>query len=376
MNAKNIFLVIVSFILVSCNQKQNSTQLIDNDLFGTLVDGKEVKLFTLQNKNGVVTQITNYGGRVVNLWTPDKNGNFDDIVLGYETMEGYLKSNEIYYGALIGRYGNRIGKGMFHLNDTVYKLALNNDENHLHGGIDGFNNVVWEASQIDEQTLELRYLSPDMEEGYPGNLKVKVKYQLTDDNELKTEYWATTDKPTPVNLTQHSFFNLKGVGNGDVLDNILQINADFYTPVDKGLIPTGDIAPVEGTPMDFRNPTAVGKRINDDFEQLKFGLGYDHNWVLNQSDSGLTFAAKVVEPVSGRTIKVYTNEPGLQVYTGNFLDGSDSGKGGKTFGYRGAICLETQHFPDSPNKPDFPTTILNPGDEYYSICVYKFGVEK
>jgi aldose 1-epimerase len=291
-------------------------------------------------------------------------------------LDGYLNSNEIYYSALIGRYGNRIAKGKFTLNDSVYTLATNNNENHLHGGIKGFCNVVWDAKKIDGQTLELYYLSPDGEEGYPGNLNVKVVYTLTNDNELKTEYWATTDKPTPVNLTQHSFFNLQGVGSGDVKDHILQINADFYTPVDAGLIPTGELAPVEGTPMEFRTPTAVGARVDENFEQLVFGKGYDHNWVLNTTESGLNFAAKVVEPVSGRTLEVFTNEPGVQFYGGNFLDGSDSGKGGKIFSHRSALCLETQHFPDSPNQPNFPSTILNPGEEYYSVCVYKFGVEK
>jgi aldose 1-epimerase len=324
----------------------------------------------------LVAQVTNYGGRIISLWTPDKDGNFDDIVIGYNTLDGYLNSNEIYYGALIGRYGNRIAKGQFTLNDSVYTLAQNNGENHLHGGENGFNNKVWEARQLDEQTLELKYLSKDGEEGYPGNLDVTVSYQLTNDNELEIEYWAKTDKPTPVNLTQHSFFNLAGAGSGNVKDHILQINAAYYTPVDSGLIPTGEIAPVEGTPMDFRTPTAIGARENDNFEQLIFGKGYDHNWVLNKAEDDLNFAAKVLEPTTGRTLEVYTNEPGLQFYGGNFLDGSDTGKNGKVYSHRSAFCLETQHFPDSPNHPDFPSTILQPGDEYYSICVYKFGVEK
>ena len=324
----------------------------------------------------MVAQITNYGGRIINLWTPDKNGDFADIVVGYESLAEYLKSNEIYYGTLIGRYGNRIAKGKFALNDSVYTLATNNKVNHLHGGVKGFNNVVWDAKRIDGQTLELTYVSPDGEEGYPGNLNVKVVYTLTNDNELKTEYWATTDKPTPVNLTQHSFFNLKGAGNGDVNDHLMQILADSYIPIDSTLIPFGEIATVEGTPFDFRKPTAIGARVNDDNEQLKYGGGYDHNWVLNKAETGLNYATKVVEPASGRTLEVFTNEPGIQFYGGNFMDGSDSGKGGKVFSYRGALALETQHFPDSPNQQAFPTTILNPGEEYYSVCVYKFGVEK
>jgi len=373
---KKILFLVVLVILFSCTKPPKSPELIDNAAFKTEFEGKVVSLFTLKNKNGLVAQITNYGGRVINLWTPDKDGNYEDIVIGYNNLDGYLHSNEIYYGTLIGRYGNRIAKGQFVLNDSVYTLATNNGANHLHGGVNGFNNVVWDANQLDDQTLELKYLSKDGEEGYPGNLQVTVIYQLTNDNELQIEYWAKTDKPTPVNLTQHSFFNLKGVGSGDVKDQLLQINADYYTPVDSGLIPTGEIAPVEGTPMDFRTPTPIGQRVDEDFEQLEFGKGYDHNWVLNSPEGDLNFAAKVVEPTSGRTLEVYTNEPGIQFYGGNFLTGSDTGKNGKVYSHRSALCLETQHFPDSPNQPNFPSTILQPGDEYYSICVYKFGVEK
>lgn len=367
-----LFLAIIA--LFGCSQQSNQPGLIDETTFSGMLDGKKVSLYTLKNDNGVVTQITNFGGRVVSLWVPDKKGDFEDIVTGYNTLDGYLNSKEIYYGALIGRYGNRIAKGEFTLNDTVYTLVQNNGENHLHGGTKGFNDVVWDASQTDAQTLVLTYTSPHMEEGYPGNLDVKVQYQLTNENELKIEYWATTDRPTPVNLTHHSFFNLKGDGNGTINDHILQINADFYTPVDEGLIPTGEIAPVEGTPMDFRAPTAIGERVDDDFEQLEYGLGYDHNWVLVPAESGLNFAARVVEPESGRAMEVYTNEPGLQFYGGNFLDGSDTGKYGKPYEFRTSFALETQHFPDSPNQPEFLSTILEPGEEYYSVCVYRFGV--
>jgi aldose 1-epimerase len=374
---KNTWFILTMLVLFSCGQPQpEQPVLLDKGSFETEHDGKPVDLYTLKNSNGLVAQITNYGGKVVNLWTPDKEGNFNDIVLGFETIDEYFNTSEIYFGSLIGRYGNRIGSGTFSINDTVYTLAQNNNGNALHGGIKGFNNVVWDATQLDAQTLELTYLSFDMEEGYPGNLNVKVAYKLTDDNELKIEYWATTDKATPVNLTHHSFFNLKGAGNGDINDHIVQINADFYTPVDDGLIPTGEIAPVEGTPMDFRKPTPIGERVDNDFEQLKFGNGYDHNWVLNQADGGLTFAAKVFEPNSGRTMEVYTNEPGIQFYGGNFLDGSVTGKQGKIYPFRSALCLETQHYPDSPNKPGFPSTILEPGEEYHSVCVYKFGVEE
>ncbi len=373
---KNVIFLFALVVMFSCTKPPRQPELVDNIKFKTEYDDKEVRLFTLKNRYGMVVQITNYGGRVINLWTPDRLGNYDNIVIGYDTLDNYLNSNEIYYGTLIGRYGNRIAKGQFVLNDSVYTLAQNNGENHLHGGETGFNNVVWDAKQLDEQTLELKYLSKDGEEGYPGNLDVTVLYQLTNDNELEIEYWAKTDKPTPVNLTQHSYFNLAGAGSGDVKDHILQINADYYTPVDSGLIPTGEITPVEGTPMDFRTPIPIGARVDNDFEQLKFGKGYDHNWVLNQEENDLNFAAKVVEPTTGRTLEVYTNEPGIQFYGGNFLDGSDKGRGGKIFSHRSALCLETQHFPDSPNQPDFPSTILQPGDEYYSICVYKFGVEE
>jgi aldose 1-epimerase len=373
---KNTLILIAMVLLFSCTKPTSQPVLVDEASFKTEHDGKTIELFTLKNASGLVAQITNYGGKVINLWTPDKNGDFADIVIGYETSAEYLNTTEIYYGTLIGRYGNRIANGQFTLNDSVYTLAKNNGENHLHGGIKGFNIVVWDAKKLDDQTLELNYLSVDGEEGYPGNLNVKVVYTLTDDNELKIEYWATTDKSTHVNLTHHSFFNLKGAGNGDVNDHIMQIMADAYTPVDSTLIPTGEIAPVEGTPFDFRTPTAIGARIADDNQQLKYGGGYDHNWVLNKAETGLNYAAKVVESASGRTMEVFTNEPGMQFYGGNFMTGNDTGKGGKVFAFRGAFCLETQHFPDSPNKPQFPSTILNPGMEYYSVCVYKFGVEK
>ncbi|RIJ48575.1 galactose mutarotase [Maribellus luteus] len=372
---KNSIVALLLVLSFACAPEKKMPELIPAANFQKEVDEKPVNLYTLKNSQGVVTQITNFGGKVVSLWTPDKQGNFGDVVLGFNTIDEYLKTSEKYFGSLIGRYGNRIANGQFALNDTVYTLAKNNGENALHGGIVGYNNVVWDAEQPDDQTLVLMYHSPDGEEGYPGNLDVKVQYKLTDANELKIEYWATTDKATPVNLTHHSFFNLKGAGQGDVNEHVVQINADNYTPVDAGLIPTGEIAPVEGTPMDFRTPTAIGARINDDFGQLKLGNGYDHNWVLNQAANGLTFAAKVVEPQTGRTMEVYTNEPGMQFYGGNFLDGKAVGKEGVPYAFRGAFCMETQHFPDSPNKPEFPSTILEPGNEYYSICVYKFGVE-
>ncbi|MCT4644420.1 MAG: galactose mutarotase [Carboxylicivirga sp.] len=371
---KNIILYLLfGVLLFSCKPSNNSSvKLIPESNFNTTINGKAIKLFTLKNSNGIVTQITNYGGRVVNLWTPDKNGRFEDIVLGYESIDGYLNSNEIYFGALIGRYGNRLAKGQFTINNIDYTLAVNNGENHLHGGVDGFNNVVWDAKQLDESTLELSYLSKDMEEGYPGNLKVKVIYSLTDQNELKILYKATTDAPTYVNLTHHSFFNLHGAGKGSINDHVLMIDADHYTPVDEGLIPTGEIAPVRGTPMDFTQATAIGERVDQDFEQLIYGLGYDHNWVLNGNDKMIRLAASVLEPKNGRMIEVWTNEPGLQFYGGNFLEGKDVGKYGLSYKHRTAFCLETQHYPDSPNHAHFPSTLLSPGEEYESVCIYKF----
>lgn len=375
MKTINLFFLMLLILAFACTKAPRQVPVMDASTFGGQVDGKKVELFTLRNAKGMTVQITNYGGRVVDLWVPDKNGNFSDVVLGYPTLNGYLNSHEIYFGTLIGRYGNRIGKGQFILNDSVYKLAVNNGPNHLHGGIKGFNNVVWDAVRSDDNTLLLSYLSPDGEEGYPGNLQVNVTYELTDNNELKIDYKATTDKPTPVNLTHHSYFNLKGAGEGDILDHVMQIYGSYYTPVDSGLIPTGEIASVEGTVFDFRTPTAIGARIGDDNQQLKYGLGYDHNWVLDSNGDSLHKAAKVVEPVSGRIMEVYTNEPGIQFYTGNFLAGKDTGKNGKVYPYRGALCLETQHFPDSPNKPAFPSAILDPDKEYHSICIYKFSAE-
>ena len=375
---RKIWLFFLAVALFSCSQPKQSKQpiLVDEVKFAAEHDGKPVALYTLKNSNGLVAQITNFGAKVVSLYTPDKNGDFDDIVTGFSSIDEYFNTSETYFGATIGRYGNRIGGAKFKINDITYNLAKNDGENALHGGEKGFYAVVWDANKINDNTLELTYLSPDMEEGYPGNLNVKLVYTLTNDNELKIEYFATTDKTTHVNLTHHSFFNLQGNESNDVKDHVLQINADSYTPVDDSLIPTGEIASVEGTPMDFRIPTPIGSRINADFEQLKIGNGYDHNWVLNTVENGLNFAAKVVEPTSGRTLEVYTNEPGIQFYSGNFLDGTAIGKGGKAYNFRSSFCLETQHFPDSPNKPNFPSTLLEPESQYYSICVYKFGAEQ
>lgn len=330
---------------------------------------------TLKNKNGMMATITPYGGKIISLMVPDRNGKLGDVVLGYDSAKQYPDGNP-YFGALIGRYGNRIAKGKFVLEGTDYQLKTNNGLNALHGGPGGFHNVNWRLEKSElTNTVELYYLSQDGEEGYPGNMKVKVTYSLTDDNELVIDYEATTDKATIVNLTHHSFFNLAGAGNGTILDHSLFINADKFTPVDEGLIPTGELKEVKGNPFDFTKATKIGDRIDENDAQLKNGKGYDHNWVLNRKDDGLSLAAIVSEPVSGRVMEVWTTEPGLQFYSGNFLDGTDIGKQGKKYTFRTAFCLEAQHFPDSPNQPLFPSTVLKPGEVYNQKTIYKFKVQ-
>lgn len=371
----SLFFMLAIALFVRCSETKNTLPLVDNNGFEQKINNKDVKLYNLKNTNGLVAQITNLGGRVVSLFVPDKNGEFADVSLGFKTAQEYLDANSAFYGAAIGRYGNRIANGTFVIEEDTFKLALNNGPNALHGGPTGYFNRVWEANQINDSKLELHYLSQDMEEGYPGNLDIKIIYELTDSNALKIEYYANTDKATLVNLTNHTYFNLAGEGKGTINNHVLYINADAYTPVDSTLIPTGEIVTVENTPMDFRTPEAIGKRVDDEFEQLKFGNGYDHNWVLNTHENGLTHAATLTEPESGRIMEVYTNEPGIQFYGGNFMDGTDMGKYGKSFDFREALCLETQHFPDSPNHPNFPSTLLNPGEEYYSICIYQFKTE-
>lgn len=343
--------------------------------FDSTVDGKQTKLYYLKSKGNVQVAITNYGAKIVSLLAPDKSGKLEDVELGYDNISRYVTTKERYYGGIVGRYGNRIAKGKFKLDGKEYTLATNNGQNHLHGGKKGFNDVVWDAEQTAPNSLKLHYLSKDGEEGYPGNLDVTLTYTLTDSNELKIDYSATTDKATVVNLTNHSFFNLAGAGNGTINDHIMMINADKFTPVDSTLITTGKLEAVKGTPMDFTTPTRIGERVDADFEQLKFGKGYDHNYVLNKKGNELSLAAKVEEPVSGRTLEVWTTEPGIQFYGGNFLDGTDKGKDGKTYGHREAFALETQHYPDSPNKPEFPSVVLKPGATYTSECIYKFGVK-
>lgn len=344
--------------------------------FDTVIDGKQVSLYQLTNRNGAEICITNYGGIVVSLLVPDSDGTMTDVVLGHSTIDGYLHSPEKFLGALIGRYGNRIGGCRFDLDGKCHSIRSNNPDCALHGGIKGYNEVVWEASQIDTQTLHLSYLSPDGEEGFPGNLKVEVTYALTNENAMEIHYRATTDKATVCNLTHHSFFNLNGDGGGEVTNHIVTIDAPFYTPMDDKSVPTGEIASVAGTPMDFLHPVALGQRIDDDFEQLRFGRGYDHNYVLAKKFPGeYAFAAEAYSPRTGIVMTVYTTEPGVQLYTGNWLNGF-TGKCRRRYSARTAVCFETQHFPDSPNKPHFPSTVLRPGETYTQTCRYQFSVRK
>ena len=360
------------FLLVAAAVRMPAATTIAQAPFGTTRDGTPVSIYTLTNKNGVVARITNYGGIIVSLQTRDRMGKLADIVLGFDSLDGYLGRSP-YFGALIGRYGNRIGQARFVLDGHEFQLEKNNGANSLHGGRVGFDKRVWNARQLPDGGLELRYLSKDGEEGYPGNLTTVVTYSLSDTNELRIDYAATTDKDTVVNLTNHSYFNLKGAGSGDVLGHVVLLNADRFTPVDAGLIPTGELRNVQGTPFDFRRATAIGARIQAGDEQLKLGKGYDHNWALNRSGEGLSLAARVQEPTSGRILEVLTTEPGIQFYTGNGLDGSIKGKNGNVYPSRSAFCLETQHFPDSPNKPSFPSTVLKPGQKYHSTTVFRFS---
>jgi aldose 1-epimerase len=351
---------------------------ISRESFGKTADGESVDVFTLTNNLGMQAKITNYGAIVVSLKTPDRTGKMDDVVLGFNDLDGYLKGHP-YFGAIVGRYGNRIAKGRFTLNGVEYKLAVNNGENHLHGGIKGFDKVVWTAKEMRTKmgpALSLTYISKDGEEGYPGTVTATVVYTLTNNNELKLDYTVTTDKDTVTNLTHHSYFNLAGEGNGDILSHILTLNAARFTPTDAGSIPTGELKAVAGTPFDFLKPTVIGKRINEQDQQLQFGGGYDHNFIVNGKAGTLRSAATVYEPTSGRVLEVWTTEPGVQFYTGNFLDGTLTGKSGKVYQKRFGFCLETQHYPDSPNHPAFPTTTLKKGATYRSTTVYRFKVRK
>lgn len=342
--------------------------------FGKMKDGKEISVYTLVNEKGNKVRITNYGAKIVSIEVPDKAGKLADVTLGYKSGEEWLKGDP-YFGAIVGRYANRIAKGRFTLDSVEYKLALNNGANSLHGGPTGCHSQLWNAEVITQDkypSLKLTYHSPDMEEGYPGNLDITVIYTWTADNALKINYEATSDKNTICNLTNHVYFNLKGEGNGDILDHEVMINADAFTPVDTTLIPTGELRPVKGTPFDFLTPTAVGKRINDKYEQLITGKGYDHNWVLNTKNSITVLAASAYEPASGRLLEVYTTEPGVQFYTGNFLKGDQIGKTGKPYNFRNGMCFEAQVFPDTPNHPTFPSCVLKKGEKYTQTTIYKF----
>lgn len=359
--------------LAGCSQTPSTSEKgnarVTRQDFGKLPDGSAIDLYTLSNGKGMEARIMTYGAAVVSLTAPDKAGKYADVVNGMDNVEGYLKPVP-YFGAAIGRYGNRIGGAQFTLEGQQYHTPKNDGDNTLHGGNRGFDKRVWTAKESNGG-VEFTYVSADGEEGFPGTLTAHILYTVTPDNELRIEYNATTDKPTVVNLTNHSYFNLKGQGEGDILDHQVTINADRFTPVDKGLIPTGELKAVAGTPFDFTKATAIGARIGQNDEQLVFGKGYDHNWVLN--GSGMKKAAEVYEASTGRVMEVSTDQPGLQFYTGNFLDGTIHGKGGKVYAQRSAFCMETQHFPDSPNKPSFPTTELKPGEQYHTVTVYKFS---
>jgi aldose 1-epimerase len=357
-------------------QRTKPTNHVMKSLFGTTPEGEAVELYTLSNVNGVKISAATYGCIITELQVPDQNGAFDDVVLGFETLDDYLAGHP-YLGAVVGRYSNRIAAGRFVLDGVEYRLATNNGPNHLHGGVRGFDKVIWQGQGLaDDQGagVTFTYTSRDGEEGYPGTMAIRVTYRLTDSNELICGYHATADRATHVNLTQHSYFNLAGRDARDILGHEMMINADHFTPVDSTLIPTGELRDVSGTPLDFRKPTRIGSRIDKDEEQLKLANGYDHNYVLSRPDDSLVLAARVHEPVTGRVMEVYTSEPGVQLYTGNFLDGRITGKGGGMYGKHQGFCLETQHFPDSPNQPHFPSTVLRPDDSYTSQTIFRFGL--
>jgi aldose 1-epimerase len=355
----------------------NAAPSVSKRAYGTLPDGQAVAEYTLNNDNGLIVRIIEYGAIITELLVPDRDGIVADVALGYDNLEDYLKETP-YFGAIVGRYGNRIGAGQFSIDGATYQLATNNGENHLHGGNQGFDKVLWKGEAVKAEgaaVVKMRYRSADGEEGYPGNLDIEVTYTLDNENQLIVSYMATTDQPTHVNLTSHGYFNLRGQGNGSILDHELTLNAAFYTPVDAGLIPTGEIRAVAGTPFDFTRPAPIGSRIHAADEQMVYGGGYDHNWVLDKSAGKMSFAARLYDPDTGRQMEMFTEEPGIQFYSGNFLDGTLVGKDGKVYQYRYGLCLETQHFPDSPNKGHFPITRLNPGEVYSTKTIHRFSTQ-
>ena len=379
MRKTQLFISMLAISILACQQNVAMAKVtqVKEEVYGSMPDGKTVKIFTLTNKNGLIAKVTEYGAILVSMETPDKAGKTADITHGYDTLAGWL-TNTSYFGATVGRFGNRIKDGKFTLDGKEYKLATNNDPGgipcHLHGGLKGFDKVLWSGKPTDSNGVEFTYLSKDGEEGYPGNLTVKVTYSLSEDNELKWEASATTDAPTILNLVHHSYWNLSGDPSKSINDNVLTLAAPSYLPTDIGLIPTGIIAPVAGTPMDFTKPTVIGERVEADFEALKFGGGYDHAWVLEKGN-GVRFAARLKDPKSGRVMEISTDQPAIQFYGGNFLDGKVAGRGGVKYAKRTALCLETEGFPDSPNKPSFPSPVLRPGETYKHVMVHKFSAE-
>lgn len=376
MMRSSLFFVLAIFLCSTeaCQTNGKADTSMKTTVFGKLPDGREVHRYTLANKAGMTAEIIDYGATIVSLRVPDRNGNFDDVVLGYDSLEGYV-TGTAYFGAIVGRYGNRIAKGTFQLDGNEYRLTVNDGPNHLHGGRIGFNKVLWDAKPgaSAQPSLELQYVSRDGEEGYPGTVVLKVRYTLTDRNELKIEYEGTTDRPTILNPTQHSYFNLSGASAGPIVNHELMIESDGFTPVGPGLIPTGQIAEVAGTPMDFRTLTPIGARIDNQDAQLALGRGYDHNWVLRGAGGTVRKAAELYDPASGRVMVVSTDQPGIQFYSGNFLDGSAKGKGGVAYQHRSGLCLETQAFPDTPNQPQFPSVTLRPGQTYRQTTIYQFS---
>ncbi len=373
---KSLFIIATAAMFAGCAAEKTDVQLIPAADFETEVDGKPVSLYTLKNGD-LVMQVTNFGARVVSLWVPDRDGNYEDVELGYDNIQSYVDNpGERFLGAVVGPYANRIAGGKFILDGKEYDLPKNDNGQTLHGGMKGVDMVVWDVKSVNDSSILFNYIHPDGQDGFPGNVDIDMTYTLTSGNEFKIEYTAVTDAPTYFNISHHSFFNLKGVGNGTVLDNVMVINASHTTPVDGHLIPTGEIADVTGTPFDFREPHVIGERIGADNEQLKNARGYDHNWILDRkADGDIEFAASVYEPASGRFMEVFTDQPAMQFYSGNFFDGSVAGKYGKPMRYRESLALETQKYPDSPNHPDFPSTRLDPGQVYTHTCIYRFSVK-